>query len=141
MGGCCVTPVYDRDAASHGNFNTAVFTPTTGAPEITFVVRRTGQGNIRMYVRADADAAGEQFSADVEIRENGPAGTIVHSPGVEAGGIQHEWDPAFRHNTNHYGDRPIEELGLAAGTYWAQLQIDTAGTNVDIADQWLRFGP
>lgn len=140
MGCCCVTSVYDRDPNTYGNFNTAVFTATAAAPEITFRVQRAGQGNIRIFFRADADAAGERAEADVEIRRDGPSGTVVHTPVASDGGVAWEWDPGLGSNQNLYGDRPLEPIGLAPGTYWAQLQVNTHGTNIDIDDQWIRFG-
>lgn len=138
---CCRLSVYDEDEANYGNFSSADFTPTSGAPEITFELRFGSHGNIRIYVAADADAVNEELKADVEIRRNGPSGTIVHSPDIITGGIAYIFDPDFPQNLTFYGDRPLEPLGLAAGTYWAQLQISTDGTNMDIAHQWIRFGP
>lgn len=140
MSCCCVTSVYDHVATDFPNFNTIIFTPTGTAATITFRVRRTGQGNIRIYVRADADAAGERFEADVEIRRDNSAGAIVHSPSVQDGGIAWEWSATLGSNQNFYGERPFEPLALTPGIYWAQLQFNTQGTNVDIAEQWLRFG-
>lgn len=141
MGTCCLEPVYAEDGTGYSNFNEVGFVPTANAPEITFTVKQRSHGNIRIYVAADADAVNEELKADVEIRRNGPSGTIVHSPDVITGGIAYIFDPDFPQNLTFYGDRPLEPLGLAAGTYWAQLQISTDGTNMDIAHQWIRFGP
>lgn len=137
---CCITPAFAEDPDNYDNFNQIGFAPTANAPEITFRVRASSHGNIRIYVAADADALNEELKADVEIRDDDSAGTIRHSPNVTTGGIAYIFDPDFPQNLTFYGDRPLEPLGLAPGIYWAQLQISTDGTNMDIAHQWIRFG-
>lgn len=138
---CCRLSVYAEDPDNYDNFSTAGFAPTANAPEITFELRFGSHGTIDMWLRVDSDAAGEQWFADVEIRENDGAGAIVHSPGFGDGGAQRVYTGATGAAEGVYGARPLEKLGLSPGTYWAQLQVNTTGTNVDIFHQWIRFGP
>lgn len=138
---CCRLSVYDEDEAHYGNFSSADFTPTSGAPEITFELRFGSHGTINMFIGADADAAGEELRADVRIRTNDSTGTLVRAPNIVDGGIAWFFDPAKPAFENFYGERPLEPLELSPGTYWAQLEVFTDSTTIDIRHQWLRFGP
>lgn len=138
---CCRLSVFNRVSDFFEDFVSSGFSPTSPAPTITFDLRFGSHGTITMFVRADADATGERFSADVRIRRNDSTGTQVYAPSAVIAGIEWYWDPGFPAFTNFYSARPLEPLNLDSGTYWAQLEIDTLGTNIDLTEQWIRFGP
>lgn len=137
------TAQYAEDSTSYTDFNSATFTPTANAPEITFVMPPSGKGTIRMFVRSDADVNNEQYRADVIIKDNNSGGTTRHNPSATSGGIEKFYGAALASSEDYYGERPLEPIAnLTPGnTYWAQLQINTVGTNMDIAFQWIRFNP
>lgn len=134
---------YDDDTTTIQNHNSLGYFPTGNAPEFTFVASKSGNGNIRMFVKADSDFQDERFSADVEIREDNSGGAVVHSPEDSSGGIRVYYEVVDKPSVeSFYGDRPLGPLGLTPGaTYWAQLQIDTQGTDIDLFAQWIMYEP
>lgn len=133
--------MFDRDTNTYENFTSSGFAPTnsTNSPSFLFHIPPSGRGKITMGVRADADTADERFKADVEIRESSPGGPVVHSPTTaDAQGIEVYYSSHKPSAENWPGWRYLD---LPSGRYWAQLQIDTLGTTIDITDQALMYEP
>lgn len=134
------TTKVDADTATYNDVNSSGFSATSGAPEVTFFMPPSGRVRFDMAVRSDADNAGEQYDADVEVRLSNLNGAVVHAPSVtDAQGISHYYDPAYPASTNQTGWRYFE--GTPGQAYWAQLQLDTGGTNMDINEQVLMVAP
>ncbi len=115
--------------------------PTNPPCEVTFQVGSTLTVMVYAYVRADADAAGEEFASVIELRETDGSGTIIIGSTLtnEGEGIRWYFDPALPQFTNFHAAFPITVP--SPGQYWMQMKHDSRGTTIDIASQRLTVVP
>lgn len=134
--------VYNGFFQNIENHNTEEFEPTSPALEITFIAPQSGKGRIDIHTSLDADSVGDRIEWDVEIRRDNSGGDLFSAAGSPiSGGVgRWFWDPDFPFRNNYTVMKYIEGMTPGA-TYWAQLQFNTIGTDMDISQQAMLYTP
>lgn len=141
--------VFAEISQAFANFNSNEFVPTSPSCEITFTSDVNGNARIDAALRIDFDVFTvdrERFIAGIELRRDGPTGTILQQPTLSASGDAVSFDWPFSGEANPF----VWSFtwwwiftGLSPNTtHWAQLQWWTGEDSVvDIHYQKLLFTP